>query len=525
MKVLVCDNLDKVGVDILNKAGLKTELANGLKPEQLQKIIGKYDGLVIRSATNVNKELLKAASRLKVVGRAGVGLDNVDIPTRTQKGVVVMNTPGGNTITTAEHTIAMIMALCRKIPSASASVKSGKWEKKRFMGAELFGKTCGVIGFGNIGSNVATRLKALKMKVIVYEPNMTSQVIEKAGFRSVALDELFAISDILTLHTPKVAATTNLFCKSNFSKMKKGVYIINCARGGIVNEADLAEAIEQGKVAGAALDVFEKEPPQNSPLLELDEVILTPHLGASTAEAQENVAVQVAKQIVSFLQDNTIINAVNAPSITGELLMQFLPFINLADRLGSLLHQLTLSAIRGVEIQFVGSFPDEDKTPITCAFLQGLLAPSVREQVNSINAKHIAKKMGISISETQKAESSTYTNLINISLKTQESAHKVSGTIFGKNDPRIVRLDNFRLEVVPKGHLLLIQNDDSPGAIGSIGNLLGKLSYNIEQMTVGQDDNGEKTIVFIITDKKLSPETLLQLKKLPKVIAAKSLEL
>ena len=525
MKILISDNLSKVGVSMLKDSGFKIDLFTELSKEKIEKIIGNYQGLIIRSATDVNANLLEKATNLKVIGRAGVGLDNVDISAATKKGVVVMNTPGGNTITTAEHTVAMIMALSRKIPNATESVRLGKWEKKIFMGTELFGKTCGIIGFGNIGSNVAQRLKGLKMDIVVYEPNITDDIIEKAGFRSVELDELFRVSDYITVHVPKVESTKHLLRLENFEKMKDGVFIINCARGGIINENDLTKAIKSGKVAGAALDVFEEEPPTNNPLLSLKEVIFTPHLGASTSEAQENVAIAVAKQMIAYLKHNTVINAVNASSVTGELLKQISPFLNLAYKLGSCLEQLSLRAFKEVELNYSGDFFTSDKTPITIAFLEGLLAARVKERINSVNARVIAKQMGIQVCEKIKNDTTNYTNQITAIVKTENSVNSASGTIFGKNDPRIIRINDFRVEIIPKGHLLLIQNIDKPGAVGSIGTLLGEHRINIIRMEVGQDDAGKNTIVLLTTDKLISKNILDELEKLPLIISAKSLEL
>ncbi|MBF0101176.1 MAG: phosphoglycerate dehydrogenase [Desulfobacterales bacterium] len=526
MKVLVSDNLGEVGVQILkSEEGIEVDVKTGLKPDELKAIIGDYDGLAIRSATKVTEDILQAAKKLKVVGRAGIGLDNVDIPAATKRGIVVMNTPGGNVVTTAEHSIALLMALTRKIPQGTATLRAGKWEKKKLEGREIFNKTLGVIGYGNIGSIVADRARGLKMRVIIYDPHVLPERIEKDGFECVSLDELYKQSDYISIHVPKLKNTLGMINKDAFSKMKDGVMLINCARGGLVNEADLYEALKSKKVSGAALDVFAEEPPGQSPLFEFDTVIGTPHLGASTYEAQTNVAVDVAKQIVAFLKHNTIINAVNVPSVTGEALTKLQPFIFLADRIGSLQAQLKQGAIKEVHIEYAGDFMGLDLNPITTALLQGMLKPIVSDSVNSVNAPIIAKEMGIKVSEITSSDSQVFNHLITVKVIAQESTNMICGTIFGKNDPRIVRINHFRLEVIPKGHLALIQNMDKPGAIGSIGSLLGQHHINIARMTVGQEEEGERNIIFLTTDTSIPNDTYEALIALPLVKSVIRLEL
>lgn len=526
MKVLVSDNLGEAGIKIFQEEdGIDVDINTGLAPEELKSIIGEYDALVIRSATKVTQELLEAATKLKVVGRAGIGLDNVDIPAATQHGVVVMNTPGGNVVTTAEHAVAMMMALTRNVPQGTASLKAQQWDKKKLQGRELFNKTYGVIGFGNIGSIAADRARGLKMRVIVYDPNVTPDRIEKAGFEYVTLDELYEQADYITVHVPKLKQTTGLLNKNAFSKMKTGVMIINCARGGIVDEKDLYDAIKEGKVAGAALDVFETEPPGESPLLELDQVICTPHLGASTKEAQTNVAVAVANQIVSYLKNDTVINAVNAPSVTGDLLKKLGPYLTLADRMGCLQAQLINGALKEVVIEYNGDFMSLDMSPVTTAVIKGLLSPLVTDDVNFVNAPVLAKNMGIKITEAESNESLDYTNLITLQVVTTEMTSLVSGTIIGKNDPRVVKIDNFRLEMIPRGHLALIHNQDKPGAIGSIGTVLGENQLNIARMQVGQSDDGQNNIIFLRTDTPISEPVQEKLRNLSMVRRLKCLEL
>ena len=510
MKVLISDNLGQVGIDMFaQEDGITVDVKTGLSPEELQGIIGAYDALVIRSATKVTASLLAAASNLKVVGRAGIGLDNVDIPAATGQGVVVMNTPGGNVVTTAEHTIAMMMSLTRNIPRGTATLKAGRWEKKHLQGRELYNKVLGVIGYGKIGSIVADRARGLKMRVIVYDPFVTSDVIEKAGYESVTLDGLYERSDYITVHVPKMKDTVGLLDSAAFGRMKDGVMILNCARGGIVDESDLYEAIVSGKVAGAALDVFATEPPGAHRLFELDQVICTPHLGASTREAQTNVAVAVAEQIIAYLKTGTILNAVNAPSVTGALLEKLSPFLTLADQMGSLQSQLLCGPLKEVAIEYAGDFKGLDLAPVTTAMLKGLLTPMVKDDVNFVNAPVLARERGIKVTESSSTASEEYLNLMTVRAVTEEMTNTVSGTLFGKKDSRIVKINNFRLEMIPSGHLALIYNIDKPGSIGQIGSVLGKHQINIDRMQVGQEEMGDRNIIFLSTSIPI-PEAVVE---------------
>ncbi len=518
MKVLVSDNLGEIGIEMFRQSeGIEVDVKTGLSPEELKSIIGEYNGLVIRSATKVTEEILEAGVNLKVVGRAGIGLDNVDISAATKQGVVVMNTPGGNVVTTAEHAVAMMLALTRNIPRGTATLKSGLWEKKKLQGREICGKTLGVIGFGKIGSIVADRAKGLKMNVVVYDPFVTPEQIEKSDFKSATLDQLYEVSDYITVHVPKLKDTAGLLNKEAFDKMKDGVMIVNCARGGIVNEADLYDAMVSGKVAGAALDVFETEPPGESPLFKLDNFICTPHLGASTKEAQTNVAVDVARQIIDYLQTGTIVNAVNVPSVTGELLEKLGPFLSLGDRLGALLSQLSRGPLKEVIIEYRGDFKGLDLAPVSTATLRGLLAPEVKEMVNFVNARVMAKDRGIQVTESTRAESEDYLNLITVAAVTAEGTTTVAGTIFGKKEARVVKINNFRLEMIPKGHAAIIHNQDRPGAIGSIGSTLGKNNININRMQVGQEEEGENNIIFLRTDTPIPDAVVEEIRALPLV--------
>nr|HID58712.1 phosphoglycerate dehydrogenase [Desulfobacterales bacterium] len=526
MKVLISDSLEDVGIRMLKEAdGIQVDVRVGVDYEELKAIIKDYDALIIRSSTKVTDEVLEAATRLKVIGRAGIGLDNVDIPSATKRGVVVMNTPGGNVITTAEHTISMMLALSRNIPQGTASLKAGRWEKKRLQGKEVFNKTLGIIGFGRIGSVVADRARALKMQVIVYDPYVSREVIEKAGFEVVSIEELYRRADYITVHVPKLKNTLNLINKEAFAKMKQGVMIINCARGGIVNEQDLLEALKTGKVAGAALDVFEKEPPGPSPLLELENVIATPHLGAATKEAQTNVSIAVAEQIIDYLIKGTIRNAVNAPSVTGELLIRLRPYLTLAERMGLLQAQLAKGAIDSVTIEYLGDFSNLDFSPITTSALKGLLSPILKDDVNFVNARVMAKERGIKVTESKSTDSEDFINMIPLQVMTRHETNIVSGTIFGKHEPRVVRINNFRLEMIPEGHLLLIHNVDRPGAIGSIGTVLGNHNINIARMHVGQEKDGGHNIILLDIDTPVSAEIIEELRALPVVNSVMPLEL
>jgi len=526
MKVLVSDNLGDIGIKMFqDEPGIEVDVKTGLAPDELKRIIGDYNALVIRSATKVTEELLEAAKSLKVVGRAGIGLDNVDIPAATKRGVVVMNTPTGNVITTAEHTIAMMMALTRNIPWGTSTLKAGLWEKKKLQGREVFNKVLGVIGFGKIGSIVADRARGLKMQVVVHDSFVTPEQIEKAGFEPVSLEELYRRADFITLHVPKLKDTIGFLNKAAFEKMKDGVMIINCARGGIVDETDLNEALRSGKVAGAALDVFEHEPPGVCPLFDVDRVICTPHLGASTLEAQTNVAVQVAEQIIAYLKHGTIINAVNVPAVSGELLEKIGPLLTLADRMGCLLAQLASGPVKEVVIEYAGDFQNLDLSPVTTAVLKGLLTPMIKDDVNFVNAEVLAKERGIKVTAATIPETDEYINLITVRAYYDGGKSKVAGTIFGRKDPRVVNINNFRLELHPQGRFILIHNHDKPGAIGSIGKLLGDQGINISRMRVGQEKGGDKTMIFIRTDEIIPDDVMEKLRDLPLNITVSSFEL
>jgi D-3-phosphoglycerate dehydrogenase len=527
MKVLISDNLHPDGVAVL-EAQPNIEVVNrpGLKPEELKEVIKDADALVIRSATKVTAELLDVAHRLKVVGRAGTGLDNVDIPAASKRGIVVMNTPGGNTITTAEHALSLMMALARNVPQAAQSMREGKWEKKTFQGSELFNKTLGIIGMGRIGTVVAERALGLKMRVLAYDPFITKEVAANVGVELVSLDDLFARSDFITLHTPKTKDTARLLNREAFKKMKPGVRIINCARGGLIDEGALLKALKEGKVAGAALDVYEVEPPPADwPLRQVPSVICTPHLGASTEEAQANVAVAVCEQIVELLLYGTIKNAVNAPSVSQETMAKLKPYLTLAEALGAFQAQINEGPISSVSIAYIGEVSGLDTKPLTHSLLKGLLYPIMHDEVNYVNAPAMAAARGIHISEEKVASTEDFANLIRLTVRSNAEENTVAGTIFGKYEPRLVRINKFRLEAVPEGHMLYIYNTDRPGVIGAIGTTIGRHNINIARMTVGQEKERGQNIILLTTDTPLTPECLRDVRALEHVAEAIPLEL
>ncbi len=526
MKVLVSDSLSEVGVRIFQETpGLEVDVNTGLAPEELKGIIGQYHGLVIRSATKVTAPIIEAADNLKVIGRAGIGLDNVDIPAASKRGIVVMNTPEGNTITTAEHTMAMIMSLSRNIPQATSSLKEGKWDKKRLQGRELFNKTLGLIGAGNIGRIVADRAKGMKMKIIVYDPYIKPDTIERLDLEPVSFDELLERSDYITIHTPKTDETTHMINKESIARMKKGAMVINCARGGIVNEDDLYDALESGHLAGAALDVFGAEPPGDLKLMNLSNFICTPHLGASTREAQDNVAQDVAEQIAAYLLHGTVKNAVNVPSVSAELMATLRPYATLAEKMGSLQTQLIDSGIVEVQINYSGRVAEYDVTPLTTAMLKGLLTPILKDDVNFINASLIATERGIKVVESKTKTSEDFASLIKLRVKSLEGENIVSGTIFGKTMPRILRINDFYLEAIPEGHNLLIYNQDVPGVIGRIATTLGKRDINIGRMGVGQEKDKQQNVILLNTNISVNDDILEELRDLDPVFSARRIEL
>jgi D-3-phosphoglycerate dehydrogenase / 2-oxoglutarate reductase len=527
MKVLISDNLAPVGAQILEDAGLEVNIRTGLAPEELVRIIPEYDGLVIRSATRVTAEIIEAAARLKVVGRAGIGLDNVDVAAASKRGIIVMNAPDGNSTTAAEHAIAMMASLSRNIPQATASMKDGKWEKKKFMGRELTGKTLGIVGIGRIGSIVADRAHGLRMNVIAFDPHMPRDLVEKMGVELVSLEELCKRSDYISVHVPFTKETKHVLSTNQFKLMKKGAMLIDCARGGVVDEAALHVALTTGEIAGAALDVFEVEPVtrENCPMLALDNFICTPHLGASTAEAQENVAVAIAEQMAAYLLKGTITNAVNVPSVSAEVLSKVGPYLTLAEMLGSFHMQIAKGGVEEINLEYIGDLADMNTGPVTVAFLKGLFTPILKDAVNFVNAPVIAKERGIRVVESRTSQAGDFTNLISIRVKTTEGENTLTGTVFGKNEPRLVRLNTFRLEALPSGPMLFVYNQDVPGVIGALATTIGAAGVNINQMMVGRETEHGRNIILLSTDSLLSRELLQTVRNLSFVNDAMVLDL
>ncbi|MBU0731054.1 MAG: phosphoglycerate dehydrogenase [Proteobacteria bacterium] len=526
MKVLISDNLAPVGAEILRKAGLEVDIITGLAPEELKKIIGAYDGLVIRSATKVTEEIIEAADNLKIVGRAGIGLDNVNIPAASKRGIVVMNAPDGNATTAAEHAIAMMVSLSRKIPQATASMKEGKWEKKKFSGRELTGKTVGIVGIGRIGSIFANRAQGLHMKVIAFDPHMPKDLVDKLGVELVSLEELCKRSDYISVHVPLTKETKHVLSTQEFKNMKNDALFIDCARGGVVDEEALYEALKNGEIAGAALDVFEVEPTTlDNPLLSLDNFICTPHLGASTSEAQENVAVIIAEQMASYLLHGTVTNAVNVPSVSSEVLAKVGPYVTLAEMLGSFHMQIAKGGVEEVKLEYSGDLAEMETGPITVGFLKGLFTPILKDAVNFVNAPMIAKERGIRVVESKTSQSDDFTSLLSIKVKTTDEENVLAGTVFGKNEPRLVRFNTFRLEALPGGPMLFVYNRDEPGVIGALGTTIGNGGVNISRMTVGKEEEKGRNVILLNTDTLIPKDLLKKVKDLDKIEDAMVLEL
>jgi len=521
-KVFIADALSPRAVEIFAERGIEVDMQTGLGIDELRRRIGAYDGLAVRSATQVTAELLAAADNLKVIGRAGIGVDNIDVAAATQRGIVVMNTPYGNAITTAEHAIAMMFALARELPAADRSTQAGKWEKSRFMGVELSGKTLGIVGCGNIGSIVADRAQGLRMKVMAYDPFLSAERAVDLGVERVSLDALLARADFITLHTPLTEATRNLIDAKAIAKMKRGVRLINCARGGLVVEEDLAAALDAGHVAGAAIDVFIEEPARHNPLFGRDNVIATPHLGAATSEAQENVAVQIAEQMADYLLTGAISNAVNMPSLTAEEALRLRPYMRLADQLGSFAGQLTETEISAVDILYEGAIAELNIKPLTAIALTGLLAPQLAA-INMVNAPVICRERNIRVSETLRADPGDYQTLIRIAVTFEGKQRAVEGTLFAGNKPRLVSVANIPLEAELGSQVLFLRNLDKPGFIGALGSALAAAAVNIATLNLGRTAPGEDAICLVRVDQELTPELVETVRRLPGVIQAKAM--
>jgi D-3-phosphoglycerate dehydrogenase len=525
VKVLISDKLSLAAVEIFRNRGIEVDVKTGLTPTDLRAIIGTYDGLAIRSATKVTREVLDAAPNLKVVGRAGIGVDNVDVKSATARGVVVMNTPYGNAITTAEHAIAMMFALARQIPEASASTKAGKWEKNRFMGVELTNKTLGLVGCGNIGSIVADRAQGLKMRVIAFDPYLTEKRALDLGVEKVDLEDLLARADFITLHTPLTDATRNLISRDAIARCRKGVRIINCARGGLVDEQALVDALNSKHVAGAAFDVFVEEPATKSPLFGLENVVCTPHLGAATAEAQENVALQVAEQMSDFLLSGAVSNAINMPSVSAEEAPRLRPYMELCRLLGAMAGQLTQSrdgTIKSVTIEYEGLAADLNHRPLNAAALAGLLGPVI-EGANMVNAPVLARERGIDVAEVVHDRPSEYQTLVRLTVATDQTTRSLSGTLFAGARPRIVEIKGIRIEADFARHMLYVTNQDKPGFIGRFGATLAGAGINIATFHLGRSEQGGDAICMVSVDESVPEDVLSMVRTLPLVMQATAL--
>ena len=520
-RVLIADKLSPAAIDIFKQRGVDADVKTGLSKDELLKIIGDYDGLAVRSATKADKDVIAAAKNLKVIGRAGIGVDNVDIPSATAAGIVVMNTPFGNSITTAEHAIAMMFALARQLPAADVSTKAGKWEKNRFMGVELFGKTLGLIGAGNIGSIVADRALGLKMKVVAYDPFLSPERAVEIGVEKVELDQLLARADVITLHTPLTDKTRNILSAENLAKTKKGVLIINCARGGLVDEAALRALLDSGHVGGAGFDVFVEEPAKANVLFGAENFVATPHLGASTNEAQENVALQVAEQMSDYLLTGAVSNALNSPSVTAEEAPRLKPFIALAEKLGGFAGQMVDFGIKAIDIAYEGEISKLNAKPLTAAALAGLMRPMLAE-VNMVSAPAVAKERGITVSESRQEDSPIYESLMRVTVTTEKGKRSFAGSVLA-GTPRVIEVKGMDLDAPFGPTMLYVNNLDKPGFIGNLGALLADAGVNIATFNLGRVAAGEDAIALVGVDQAPSDALLAKIQALPHVKEARTL--
>ncbi len=511
MKVLVSDKFSPEGLAVFEGAqGIELAYHPGLSAADLLREVADADALVVRGGTQVTEEVFEAAKKLKVVGRAGIGIENMDLAIANRKGVVVMNTPFGSTTTTAEHTIAMLMALARQIPEASRSTKAGRWEKDRFLGVEITGKTLGVIGAGKIGRLVVERALGLKMRVLVHDPYLAEEAVRQFGAEQVGFEDLLKRADFITLHIPLNAETEGLLDDESLALVKPGCRIVNCAMGGLVDEGALYRALVSGRVAGAALDVFSKEPPEkDNPLWTLEQVICTPHLRAATVDAQVNVTVQVANQIIAFLQRGEVTNALNVPSVSADLLAVIRPWVNLAERLGTFQAQLCARGLQSVAVEYAGTPTEHPTGPLTLALLKGLLTPALGSMVNFVNAPHLARERGIRVTETRSSAAEGFSNMIRLTVSGVEGDRSVCGAVFGDDDIRIVRIDDHHVETIPAGPILVLHNQDRPGVIGFIGQVLGEAGINIAMMNLSRRKIQGRAMCLINVDSRI-PETVLQ---------------
>jgi len=522
MKVLALDNLQQAGIDVFLREGIDVDVRGKMTPEELAAVIDNYDAVVVRGATKATAAVFEKVSRLRVIGRAGSGTDNIDKEAATKKGVVVMNTPGGNTVTTGEHAIALLLSLVRWIPQATASMKAGRWEKNRFMGTEITDKVLGVVGLGNVGKVVAERALGLRMTVLGYDPYVSADDMRALGVEPVDLDDLYRRSDFVTFHTPLTPETKGMVNAAALAKMKKGVFLVNCARGALINEADLLAALESGHVRGAALDVFPVEPPPpDNPLLAHPNVILTPHLGASTAEAQEKVAVLIAEQICDFLKKGTIRNSVNFPSVSAELLPLLRPYLALGEKLGAFFGQILDAPLKELRVEYLGEIGRLETAAVTISVLKGLLQYQT-EEVNLVNARMVARERGIAVTETKGTRAQGYASLVRVTAVSERGTNVVAGTVFGTS-PRIVQIDEYPIEADLAGGILMLKNQDVPGVVGRVGTFLGEKGINIAGLQLGRREVGGTAVSLINVDNPVPEAVLAQLGRLPHITAARYL--
>ncbi len=525
MKVLVADPIAPEGIATLKAAGIDVDVAKALPPDEFHRRLADADGLIVRSETKVTAEAMAVATQLRVIGRAGVGVDNIDVPAATQRGIVVLNSPEGNTVAACEHTWALLLALARRVPKAVASLSAGEWRRSEFMGVELYGKTLGIVGLGKIGREVAKRARAFEMKVIAYDPFLTLQQAEKIGVELVDLDPLLQRADFVTLHLPLTKDTQNLIAADRLAKMKPSAYLVNAARGGLIHEADLIAALKEGRLAGAALDVFPKEPlSPDSPLLDCPRLMLTPHLGASTLEAQVGVAVDVAEQIRDVLSGQPARSAVNMPFIPAEVLAFIRPFMELAEKIGRFHAQQVDGRVEGVEIVYAGDLADHDVGPITRSLLKGMLEPMLGSAVTFVNAPLLAEQRGIKVTETKTGMAEDYASLVRVCVQTDKGIRSVAGTLFGKRDIRIIDMDGYRMNVAPEGFCLLSRHNDRPGIVGRVGSLLGESGVNIAGMQLGRAAPGQEAVMIMNVDHAIPEEILSRLAALEGMMNARLIE-
>jgi len=525
MRILISDQIEHVCSDVLNEAGFEVDFRPGLKSEELKRIVGDYEALIVRSSTQVTAEVVALAGKLKVIGRAGAGVDNIDCEAATRRGIIVMNTPGGNTISTAEHTVSLLLSMARNIPQAFDSLRQGKWDRKKYIGMELFGKTLGIIGLGKIGREVAVRCQAFGMKTIGFDPVLSDDVATKLGIQLVSLDELYAQADVITVHTPLNDETRGLIGDDQISACKPGVRIINCARGGIVDEEALLRGLQSGKIGGAALDVFVQEPPANAELLQHPRLIATPHLGASTEEAQEKVARQIALQVADLLHERGVSGAVNAEMIQMAMRQDLKPYVLLAEKLGSLEAQLVPGKLKRITVTAVGQQLTQSSELIAAAALKGVLSQRLTEPVNLVNAPLIARELGIFLEEKREMDGGSYTHLIKVEYESDQGKRAATGTVFENSHPRIVQMDGYWLEIVPEGTMLFYKNIDQPGMLAAVGSILAGAGINIAGLALGRDEPGKRALTIINVDSPIPHAILKKMEMIEGVFEVRSAKL